>query len=85
MSRPTVEFIDRLGCHLCAQAWPVVSDVAAARGIEVRRIDVDSDENLQALYSVEIPVVLINGEQHSFHGIDPERFARALDKAMRQA
>lgn len=81
----TVTFIDRQGCHLCEQAWPTVVAVAAERGVEVSRVDVDSDEALAAEYSYEVPVVLINGAQHSFHTVDPARFAAALDKARAQA
>ncbi|WAL39066.1 glutaredoxin family protein [Brevibacterium sp. BRM-1] len=74
--------ITREGCHLCAEAAPIVAQEAAARGLSVAVRDVDADPDLLARYDWEVPVVLIGGRQHSFHRVDRRRLAAALDRAM---
>lgn len=80
-----VEFLTREDCSLCDKAKAVVDGVLAesplSDDVQLRVIDIDSDEELQAKYDWDVPVVLINGRQHSFHRVDPRRFAQALRAA----
>lgn len=80
-----VEFLTRENCGLCDTAREVVEDVLADQpetfDVRLSVIDIDSDAQLQAKYDWEVPVVLINGRQHSFHRVDPKRFAQALRAA----
>ncbi|WSR62818.1 glutaredoxin family protein [Streptomyces sp. NBC_01198] len=74
----TVTLIGKPGCHLCDDARTVVEEVAAAAGAVVRERDITQDEELYRLYWEQIPVVLVDGEQHTFWRVDPDRLRRAL-------
>ena len=55
----------RPGCHLCDEMKEVVQRVAAAAqaDIAVHEIDISTDPALEALYGLEIPVLLVNGKK----------------------
>lgn len=72
-------FLTRVDCHLCADALQAVTEVAAGRDVAVTEIDIDTDDDLAAQYGWDVPVVLLNGRQHSFHRVDRDRLSRALD------
>lgn len=80
-----VEFLTRENCGLCDTARAVVDsvleDLPETIDAQLSVIDIDSDAQLQAKYDWDAPVVLINGRQHSFHRVDPKRFAQALRAA----
>jgi hypothetical protein len=58
MSPIVVTLYGRAGCHLCEQAEkPAVRAVAATPGAILRRIDIDTDDDLRARYGLRIPVV----------------------------
>lgn len=66
------------GCHLCDEARTVVASVCAEMGEEYAEVDITTDPVLAQRYGEEIPVTLVDGEQHDFWRVDPERLARAL-------
>ena len=66
------------GCHLCDDARAVVARVCAELGEEYDEVDITTDPVLAQRYAEEIPVTLVDGEQHDFWRVDPERLARAL-------
>ncbi|MFP3397228.1 glutaredoxin family protein [Brevibacterium sp. H602] len=72
-------FLTRVDCHLCADALQAVTEVAAGRDVAVTEIDIDTDDDLAAQYGWDVPVVLLNGRQHSFHRVDRDRLSKALD------
>ncbi len=78
----TVTLLSRVGCHLCDEAREVVASVvasvAAGSGVELVEVDVDSDPELRAEYGDLVPVVLVDGVQHGYYRIDPERLRLAL-------
>jgi glutaredoxin len=74
----TVTLIGKPGCHLCDDARAVVEKVAAATGAVVREQDITQDEELYRRYWEQIPVVLVDGEQHTFWRVDEQRLRRAL-------
>ncbi len=80
-----VQFLTRSDCGLCDTARAVVDSVLADLpeqiDVQLSVVDIDSDAQLQAKYDWDVPVVLINGRQHSFHRVDPHRFAQALRAA----
>jgi thiol-disulfide isomerase/thioredoxin len=55
----------RPGCHLCDEMKAVVQRVAASGGAEITvdEIDISTDPALEALYGLEIPVLLVNGRK----------------------
>ena len=71
-------FLTRVDCHLCALARETVAEVAAGRDVRVTEVDIDTDDDLAAQYGWEVPVVLLNGRQHSFHRVDRDRLSQAL-------
>ncbi|MFI0940129.1 glutaredoxin family protein [Streptomyces sp. NPDC021020] len=74
----TVTLIGKPGCHLCDDARTVVREVAAATGAVVLEQDITQDDELYRRYWEQIPVVLVDGEQHTFWRVDRARLHRAL-------
>jgi CO dehydrogenase nickel-insertion accessory protein CooC1 len=67
----------RTDCCLCDEMAEVVAVVAAERGDEVVKVDVDTDPALAAAYGHEIPV-LYCGERRLVSGRVSARALRAL-------
>ena len=85
MSDVRLTLIGKPGCHLCDDARAVIHGVLGSEPIReanvhatVIELNILEDEELRALYGEEIPVVLIDGKQHSFWHVDPARLTRAL-------
>ncbi|GAB2878273.1 hypothetical protein GCM10022245_11760 [Streptomyces mayteni] len=70
--------IGKPGCHLCDAAREVVVAVCGEVGVAWEEKDITQDEELHRLYWEQIPVVLVDGEQHDFWRVDPGRLRRAL-------
>ncbi|MGW2838595.1 glutaredoxin family protein [Streptomyces sp. NPDC001493] len=73
-----VTLLGKPGCHLCEDAKAVVDAVCAETGAALEEKDITRDEALYAQYWEQIPVVLIDGEQHTFWRVDPKRLRTAL-------
>ena len=78
MSAPRVTLYGREGCHLCEVARTVVEEVCAELGEEFVEVDIDGDPALLDRYGEEIPVTLVDGSQHDFWRVDPQRLRAAL-------
>jgi len=76
-----VTLIGRPGCHLCDDARQVVERVTADLGVGFEELSVDDDPQLLAEYAEEIPVVLVDGKQHTFWRVDEARLRKALAPA----
>ncbi|MDQ0844297.1 glutaredoxin family protein [Streptomyces sp. V1I6] len=74
----TVTLIGKPGCHLCDDARAVVEQVCAEAGVAWEEKDINQDEELHRAYWEQIPVVLVDGEQHTFWKVDAARLRRAL-------
>jgi glutaredoxin len=70
----------RPGCHLCVQAVAVVAATCAELGIDWTEVDVDAPEHpqLRERFGDEVPVTFVDGRQHDFWRVDPQRLRRAL-------
>ncbi|MDT0323549.1 MULTISPECIES: glutaredoxin family protein [unclassified Streptomyces] len=73
-----VTLVGKPGCHLCDAAREVVAGVCGEAGVAWEEKDITRDEELYRLYWEQIPVVLVDGEQHDFWRVNPERLRRAL-------
>ncbi|MFJ8072358.1 glutaredoxin family protein [Streptomyces sp. NPDC096176] len=73
-----VTLIGKPGCHLCDDARAVVEAVCAETGAVWEEKDITQDEELHRAYWEQIPVVLVDGEQHTFWKVDAGRLRRAL-------
>ena len=78
MSAPRVTLYGREGCHLCEVARSVVEEVCAELGEEFVEVDIDGDPALLDRYGEEIPVTFVDGRQHDFWRVDPQRLRAAL-------
>ncbi|KAB8158310.1 glutaredoxin family protein [Streptomyces sp. 3MP-14] len=73
-----VTLVGRPGCHLCDEARRVVSEVCGELGVRWEEKDIERDAELHRRYWEQIPVVLVDGEQHDFLRVDERRLRRAL-------
>ncbi len=74
----TVTLLSRPGCHLCDEARAVIAAVAGEAGVPWTERDVTASAEDLHLYGEMIPVTLIDGVQHDFWRVDPDRLRRAL-------
>ncbi|MFF2655240.1 glutaredoxin family protein [Streptomyces sp. NPDC058045] len=73
-----VTLIRKPGCHLCDDAQQVIEKVCAELGSRLEFRDITRDEELYRKYWEQIPVVLVDGEQHDFWRVKEDRLRRAL-------
>lgn len=73
-----ITLYSRPGCHLCDDARAVIERVCADLGEQYDEVDIDTDNELSARYSDEVPVTLVDGKQHDFWRVDETRLRAAL-------
>jgi hypothetical protein len=73
----------REGCHLCEVAEQQVAAVCAGTGDSWVRVDIDSDPDLRARFTEQVPVTFVDGAQHDFWRVDPARLSAALARPRR--
>ena len=78
MPRHKVTLLSKPGCHLCEDAREVIAAVAGELGVEWEELDITTDDELYRTWWEQIPVTLIDGVQHDFWRVDPDRLRRAL-------
>ncbi len=75
-----VRLLTKPGCHLCDDARAVVNAVCADLGEAVDEVDISTHPDLLEQYREQIPVIFVDGEQHDFWRVDPDRLRRALGR-----
>lgn len=78
MGRPRVTLIGKPGCHLCDEARAVIAEVTAELGEEYDEVSILDDPELASRYAEQIPVTLVDGAQHDFWRVSPDRLRAAL-------
>ncbi|MCW1957746.1 MAG: glutaredoxin family protein [Mycobacterium sp.] len=78
MSRPHVQLLTRSGCGLCEGVHRRLAELAAELDFELSSIDVDAaaaagDAALRAEFGDRLPVVLLDGREHSYWDVDEDR------------
>jgi glutaredoxin len=73
-----VRLLSKPGCHLCDDARAVIDAVCAELGERYEDVDISSDRELAGRYAEQIPVTFVDGRQHDFWRVDPDRLRRAL-------
>jgi hypothetical protein len=73
-----VLLLTRVGCHLCDDARAVVQRVCDDLGTAYEERDVDADPDLVRRYGDMVPVTLVDGVQHDYWRVDPERLRVVL-------
>jgi len=71
----TVTLLTRAGCHLCARAAEELTVLRDELGFTLVTTDVDAlaaegDNSLRAQYGDLLPVVLLDGTEHSYWEVD---------------
>ncbi|MFL4906188.1 glutaredoxin family protein [Streptomyces sp. MMS24-I2-30] len=73
-----VTLIRKPGCHLCDDAQAVIERVCADLGVPWELRDITEDARLHDQYWEQIPVVLVDGEQHTFWRVNEGRLRAEL-------
>ncbi|SNT38247.1 glutaredoxin family protein [Rhodococcoides kyotonense] len=78
----SVVLLTRAGCYSCAAALKVLTSVCAEHGVVPTSIDVDeaaaTSPDLRAEYGDRVPVVLLDGREHSYWEVDEPRLRADL-------
>ena len=78
MPEPRLQLLTRAGCHLCELAQETLDRVGAEAGLTPETVDVDGDPELRAEYGDRVPVVLLDGREHSYFTVDVPRLRADL-------
>lgn len=80
-----VTVLTRTGCHLCDKAMYAVEQVLAqvqpavgCASLDVDRIPDPDRGDLLARYGDLLPVTFVDGQQHDYWVVDPDRLREAL-------
>jgi len=76
--RARLVLLTRQGCHLCETAAETLTRIGGEVGLVPEAVDVDADPELQAEYGDRVPVVLLDGREHSYFTVDVDRLRRDL-------
>ncbi|WP_084495751.1 glutaredoxin family protein [Nocardia shimofusensis] len=83
-SAHTVTLLTRAGCHMCVTALAQLREICADFDIEPSTVDVDevaaTDPELRAEYGDRLPVVLLDGREHSYFDVDEPRLRADLGR-----
>lgn len=80
---PRITLIGKPGCHLCEDARAVVKKVASETGTDWRELSILDHPELAEIYWEQIPVVLVDGKQHTYWRVDEDRLRAALTRRKR--
>lgn len=76
--------LTRAGCGLCATALEELRAICADFGLIPETVDVDAvaatDPELRAEYGDRLPVVLLDGREHSYFDVDEARLRADLSR-----
>ncbi|SPM38814.1 Glutaredoxin [Mycobacterium numidiamassiliense] len=82
-SRPQVELLTRDGCTICARVHARLAELAGELGFDLSTTDVDAAAKsgapgLRAEFGDRLPVILLDGREHSYWEIDEPRLRADL-------
>jgi glutaredoxin len=85
MTRAHVELLTRQGCGICQRVGDRLAELAAELGFELSSTDVDAvaaagNPALRAEFGDRLPVVLLDGREHSYWDIDEARLRADVEK-----
>jgi glutaredoxin len=61
----------RAGCHLCDDAWALLSRLQSEYGFALERVDIDDDAELVREHGEDVPVVVVNGRVRFRGNVNP--------------
>lgn len=78
----TITLLTRAGCGSCDAARTQLLKLCEEFGLELESVDVDvaaaTDPELRAEYGDRLPVVLLDGREHSYWEVDESRLRSDL-------
>ena len=82
-SRPRVDLLTRDGCTICARVHARLAELADELGFELATTDVDAaaaagNAGLRAEFGDRLPVILLDGREHSYWDLDEPRLRADL-------
>lgn len=85
VSRPQVALLTRAGCSICVRVGERLAELAAELDFDLTTVDVDAaaaagDSGLRAEYGDRLPVVLLDGREHSYWDVDEPRLRADVTK-----
>jgi Glutaredoxin-like domain (DUF836) len=85
MTQPLVELLTRDGCTICARVYARLVELAGELGFDLSTTDVDAaagegNPGLRAEFGDRLPVILLNGREHSYWEIDEARLRADLGR-----
>jgi glutaredoxin len=85
MTRPQVQLLTRAGCTICDGVHAQLTQLAAELDFDLEATDVDQaatagDTALRAEFGDRLPVVLLDGREHSYWEVDEPRLRKDLSK-----
>ncbi|OBY32309.1 glutaredoxin family protein [Mycolicibacter kumamotonensis] len=83
MTRPQVQLLTRDGCPVCVQVHAQLAQLATELDFDLHAVDVDAaaaagDSALRAEFGDRLPVVLLDGREHSYWEVDEARLRADL-------
>jgi Glutaredoxin-like domain (DUF836) len=83
MSRRQVQLLTRAGCTICDGVHAQLKQLAAELDFDLSSTDVDveaqeGDPSLRAEFGDRLPVVLLDGREHSYWELDEPRLRKDL-------
>ena len=81
--RPRVELLTRDGCSICVRVHARLVELAGELGFDLSTTDVDAvalagNPGLRAEFGDRLPVILLDGREHSYWEIDEPRLRADL-------
>ena len=81
--RPRVELLTRDGCAICARVYAQLVELAGELDFDLSTTDVDAaavagNPGLRAEFGDRLPVILLDGREHSYWEVDEARLRTDL-------
>ena len=70
----------RPGCHLCDEMKAVVHRVSVSIPLSLDEVDISGDAELERLYGLEIPVLMIDGKKVAKYRIAEAELLRIVTR-----
>lgn len=82
-NRPQVELLTRAGCAICLRVRAQLTQLAGELNFDLASTDVDAaalagNPGLRAEFGDRLPVVLLDGREHSYWEVDEPRLRADL-------
>jgi len=77
---PQLTLYTRANCHLCDEAKEQLDALRAEIPFDLRLVDIDSDPDLRAQFTHDVPVLFLDDRKIAKHRLDRTRLRRQLQR-----